>query len=243
MHSFPPSAQAVQQRLRELANPEAAKVAQKFFKTGPGQYGEGDVFLGIRMPVLRKEVKAFEGLRLSTCETLLQSAAHEDRMFGLLMMVRLYEKGSESDQAAVYAAYLKHSDRINNWDLVDVTTPQIIGARLVSRSRKILYRLAKSPNLWERRISVLATLYFIRREEYTDTLRLCALLLRDREDLMHKACGWMLREVGKRDLASLLNFLDMHTPVMPRTMLRYAIEKLPETQRRAYLALPREARV
>lgn len=223
-------------RVQELANPVDAAHAQRFFKTGPGEYGEGDRFLGIRVPAVRALVRAVRReVDATTAIALLQSEWHEARLLALLLMVDLFRRGDEPARRALYDAYLANTDRINNWDLVDSSAEHIVGGWLFERDRKPLYRLVKSASLWERRIAVLATFHFIRKNEFGDTVKLCALLLRDEHDLMHKATGWMLREAGKRDVAVLRTFLTRHVAVMPRTMLRYAIEKLPETERKMWM--------
>ena len=229
------NAATIQARVRKLGNPEDAKVLQWFFKTGPGEYGEGDVFVGIRVPVLRSLVKDYADADEPTLDALLNSTVHEDRLLALMIAVRQFEKGSESDRNRLHQFYLAHTARINNWDLVDLSAPQLVGGYLATRSRRILYRFVKSKSLWERRISVLATFTFIRQGDFTDCLALADQLLKDREDLMHKAVGWMLREIGKRDMAVLEAFLKPRCSIMPRTMLRYAIEKFPEPKRQAYL--------
>lgn len=221
--------------LQELGDPEIAAHAQRFFKTGPGQYGEGDRFLGIRVPVLRRHLRPFQDTPLDQVERLLHSPWHEVRLFALLLMVRQFAcRGA--DRAAIYRCYLANTAHINNWDLVDSSAPQIVGGYLEKRDRKPLYRLAASTSLWERRIAVLATLHFIRLGELDDTFALAERLLGDPEDLMHKAVGWMLREAGKRDPARLRTFIERHGPAMPRTLLRYAIEKFPPNERKAILA-------
>lgn len=230
-----PSAAAVKRRLAGLANPEKAAVLQRFFKTGPGEYGEGDRFLGITVPQQRKVAHDFAGLPLTKVQGLLDSPVHEVRLTALLIWIRQFERGDEALRRAIYEAYLASTSRINNWDLVDLSAPNIVGAWLTHRSRAVLRRLARSRSLWERRIAVVATHAFIRRGEFEDTLALADQLLNDREDLLHKATGWMLREVGKRDHAALENFLRPRCRRMPRTMLRYAIERFPEGLRRQYL--------
>jgi len=229
------NAATIQTRIRKLGNRKDAEGLQWFFKTGPGQYGEGDIFAGVRIPALRKLIKEFAGSDEMTLQTLLESGVHEDRALALFIMVRQFEKGSEADRTRIHKFYLAHTARINNWDLVDLSAPQVVGGYLVNRSRRLLYRLVKSKSLWERRIAVLATFAFIRQGDFADCLALADLLLKDREDLIHKAVGWMLREVGKRDQAVLESFLKPRCNVMPRTMLRYAIEKFQESKRLAYL--------
>ena len=230
----------IQRKLRKLANKEKAKILQGFFKTGPGQYGEGDVFRGITVPVLRKLVKKYPGLPLVDAEKLLHAGHHEDRLLGLLFLAAGFEKGGAEVRQRIYRLYLDNTGCINNWDLVDVSAPHVVGAHLFDKNRAPLRRLARSAVLWERRIAIVSTFYFIRRNQFDDTLAIAGMLLDDKHDLMHKAAGWMLREVGKRDVTVLRAFLDRHTPRLPRTLLRYAIEKLPERERKRYLAIPRE---
>ncbi len=222
-------------KLRALASPGTAAILQRFFKTGPGQYGEGDVFLGIKVPPLRALARQYRDADLRTISTLLDSRYHEERLFALLLLMQFYERGSDEDQSAAYKFYLNNTQRINNWDLVDISAPHIVGRHLENKPRKILDKLACSSSLWERRIAILAAFHFIRLNEFADTLRIAAILLHDEHDLMHKAVGWMLREVGKRDLAAEEDFLQQHYHDMPRTMLRYAIERFPEQRRRRYL--------
>lgn len=234
--SRPPSLSALRQALRAHASPADAAVLQRFFKTGPGEYAAGDRFLGVRVPATRRVVRAGDGLPLAEICPLLRSEWHEERLLGLLLLARRFERGDEAVQRAVFDLYCAERAGINNWDLVDVSAPNIVGGWLLTRPRDLLDEWAGSTCLWERRIAVLATLAFIRQGDFADTLRLCRRLLDDPHDLMHKACGWMLREVGKRDAGTLRGFLDQYAPMMPRTMLRYAIERFPEPERRAYLA-------
>jgi len=225
----------IQKALRNMGNPEIAVHSQRFFKAGKGEYGEGDRFLGIRVPVLRKQVKRYEGISIDDAAELLQSEYHEVRLFSLLSLVDIFRKGRHTEKSDVYALYLKHTHCINNWDLVDCSAEHIVGAFLVDKSRKPLYALARSEILWERRISILSTFHFIKANEFSDTLEIARILRDDREDLIHKAVGWMLREVGKRDMAAEEQFLKDVYQNMPRTMLRYAIEKFPEETRIQYL--------
>ena len=220
-------------QLKTLGNRTAAEHAQRFFKTGPGQYGEGDIFLGIKVPVLHRLAKEHQAIALNEAVELLQSPLHEVRLLALFIMVLQYKRGG--NEAAIYRAYLANTHRINNWDLVDSSAEDIAGAHLFERDRRPLYRLANSKSLWERRIAIIATLHFIRRNQFDDTLAIADLLLNDKEDLMHKAVGWMLREIGKRALKVEENFLLPRYKQMPRTMLRYAIERFPEPKRLAYL--------
>ena len=225
----------IEQELHARADQDIAAHSSRFFKTGPGQYGEGDKFLGIRVPVLRKIARSHRQLDISKAETLLHSEFHEIRLTALLILVERYKGGDDSLRQEIYELYLRNSKFINNWDLVDVSAPAIVGHFLADRDRDVLYDLAVSGNLWERRIAILATFHFIRAGSFTDTIRLAEILLDDQHDLLHKAVGWMLREVGKRDPDLLIDFLDRHYPKMARTMLRYAIERLPEEVRQAYL--------
>lgn len=228
-------ATSISSELRALASPETAANLQRFFKTGPGQYGAGDVFLGIKVPPLRALAKRFPDADLGTISQLLASPYHEERLFALLLLMQFYQAADEAGRQAAYDLYLGHTRHINNWDLVDVSAPRIVGRHLQDRPRKVLHKLARSSSLWERRIAILATAWFIRLDDYADTLRIAEILLQDEHDLMHKAVGWMLREVGKRDLVAEEDFLREHYRGMPRTMLRYAIERFPEPKRKNYL--------
>jgi len=228
-------AKEIQKRLKQLANPEHAAVSQRFFKTGPGEYGEGDIFIGVRVPVLRKLSAEFKDLPVSDCKTLLQSPIHEERLLAILIFIRIFKKGQDDIKKRIYELYLKSTKFINNWDLVDTSAEHIVGAYLTDRSKRPLYRLAKSNNLWKRRIAVMATFRFVKDHEFADTLKISEMLIEDRHDLIHKASGWMLREVGKRDLKAEEVFLKTHYKKMPRTMLRYAIERFPEIKRQRYL--------
>jgi 3-methyladenine DNA glycosylase AlkD len=228
--------QEIMNRLHKLGDSDIAAHSQRFFKTGKGEYGEGDRFLGIRVPAIRKCVREYRATTLEDTLDLLKSPYHEARLLALLILVAKYSSTDMTiEQKAVYQAYLSHTKFINNWDLVDCSAEHIVGAHLFSRDRKPIYRLVRSRSLWERRIGVIATFYFVKREDFSDTLAVAELLLNDQEDLIHKAVGWMLREVGKRDRNEEEQFLVHHYRKMPRTMLRYAIEKLPEMDRKAYL--------
>lgn len=235
---------ALREALAALATPERAAQTLRFFKTGPGEYGEGDRFLGVAMPDLRSLLPRTDALDEGEVKTLIASPWHEERMLGLLALVRRFGKARKDPdlRRRLVDLYLASTASINNWDLVDCTAPGLLGAWLVDHDRAVLQRLAASSDLWEQRIAVLATLGLIRVDRFDETLRLCERFLDHPHDLMHKACGWMLREVGKRDLAVLRRFLDRHASAMPRTMLRYAIEKLPEGERRGYLAAGRGPR-
>jgi 3-methyladenine DNA glycosylase AlkD len=225
----------IQRRLPKIGNKKHAAVSQRFFKTGPGEYGEGDIFIGIRVPVLRKLVKEYKDLPVSEIKILLRSPIHEERLLAILLFVRTFEKGNDDIKKTIYDLYLKSTEFINNWDLVDTSAEHIVGQYLMDKSKRPLYRLTKSKNLWERRIAIMATFHFVKRHEFSETLKISNMLLADRHDLIHKACGWMLREIGKRDLKTEEIFLKEHYKKMPRTMLRYAIEKFPEKKRQRYL--------
>jgi 3-methyladenine DNA glycosylase AlkD len=231
----PLNARDASQRLRGLACPKQAAILARFFKTGPGQYGEGDSFIGVRVPVTRKLARQFSGLPMGEVESLLHSAVHEERLLALVILVDQFKSADTAQRKRIYELYLANTAWINNWDLVDLSAPAIVGGYLLDRSRKPLRRLAKSSSLWERRISIVATHWFIRRNDFADTLAIAAMLRDDAHDLIHKAVGWMLREVGKRDQAALEGFLNEHCRLMPRTMLRYAIERLAERKRLGYL--------
>jgi 3-methyladenine DNA glycosylase AlkD len=225
----------IQKELTALGDPRTAISLQKFFKTGPGEYGDGDLFRGIRVPVIRKLAKEHQSLTLAETEELLCSCYHEDRLFALLILIHGYSKNDEAHRAEVYDLYLRNARFINNWDLVDVSAPHIVGAFLRDKDRSVLYDLAGSSDLWKRRIAIMATFHFIKSGQESDTLKIAQMLLSDGEDLIHKAVGWMLREVGKRNLSAEERFLENHYKKMPRVMLRYAIEKFPESERRRYL--------
>ncbi|MCE5326923.1 MAG: DNA alkylation repair protein [Planctomycetaceae bacterium] len=230
------NAKDLQRRLRALGDPGDAAFLQRFFKTGPGQYGEGDVFIGVRVPAVRAVARDFTSMALSQVEKLLHSKIHEERLAALIILVAQAARGEAKTQRAIYDLYLANTRFVNNWDLVDVSAPQVVGAYLADKSRRPLYRLARSKWLWDRRISMLGAGYSIRLGQFDDTLAIAEMLLGDTHDLMHKAAGWMLREVGKRDTAVLEQFLTRHAAVMPRTMLRYAVERLGQDKRRAFMA-------
>lgn len=225
----------IQERLRGLGDGKRARVSQSFFKTGPGEYGEGDIFLGIRVPRLRKLAKEYQDIGLKETEALLQSGIHEERQLALFILIGSFLKASRSEQERIYELYIRNTAFINNWDLVDSSAEHIVGAFLMDRSAEPLFTLARSESLWDRRIAVVSTHHFIKRGRFSETLEISKRLLSDKEDLIHKAVGWMLREIGKRDLESEENFLKTYYRSMPRTMLRYAIEKFPESKRQAYL--------
>ncbi len=219
------TAQFILQELHSVANEEKAKFLQKFFKTGKGQYAEGDVFLGIVVPCVRDIVKNNKGIALPEIQVLLNSEYHEARLSALLFLVQQFKKAKETERKEIFDFYLKNAKKANNWDLVDVTCRDVIGLYLLDKEdRSILYQLAESENLWEQRIAIVSTWMFIKYKQYDDTLSLSRKLLNHKHDLMHKAVGWMLREVGKKDKPVLLNFLEMNYRNMSRTALRYAIE-------------------
>lgn len=224
------------QDLRARINAEKAAFFPRFFRTGPGEYGEGDLFLGVTVPDLRQVAKKHaHRLTLNDLEKMLQSPYHEVRLLSLIVMTLQYEKGEDEKKGDLVDLYLRNLHRINNWDLVDTSAHKIIGAYYFDKDRGILGDLAQRDHLWSQRVAVISTLYFIQKGEYEDTLKLAELLLNHSHDLIHKAVGWMLREVGKRDLEKEIAFLDRHYKVMPRTMLRYAIEKFEEPLRQAFL--------
>lgn len=232
------SARAVRRALRALASAEKARGLAGFFKTGPGQYGEGDRFLGVTVPRQRRVARNHRDLPFAETAQLLHSPHHEDRLTGLLILVDRFRRGGPMERRRCHAFYLEHLDRVNNWDLVDATAPDLVGAAL-GRDRSLLDRLAGSPHLWRRRVAMVATFHFTREGDAEPALRLARRLLTDPHDLMHKAVGWMLREVGKRvSVRTLESFLRRHAARMPRTALRYAIERFPEPRRRAFLNTP-----
>ena len=230
------TARTIARRLRALRDPGIAEGHLRFFKCGPGQYGEGDTFLGIMVPGLRALSREFASLAVADAVELLQSKWHEARLLALMILVRKYKHGDESSRAEIFRRYLANTKRINNWDLVDVSASAIAGAHLRERDRAPIIALTQSESLWERRIAIISTFDFIRHDDFDDTLLIAEMLLGDRHDLIHKASGWMLREVGKRDQPVLERFLRRHALRMPRTMLRYAIEKFPPELRARYMA-------
>ena len=221
----------LKQDLQKLANPKKAKILQQFFKTGKGEYGQGDIFLGITVPQQRKLVKKYSDLKLTGIQKLLRSKIHEHRLTALLILIEKYKKNKNK----IFNFYLKNTRYINNWDLVDLTAPKIVGNYLLNKDRKILYKLARSDNLWQKRIAIIATYEFIKNNQFKDTIKISQILSNDSRDLIHKAAGWMLREMGKRDEQKLIKFLEHHAHHMPRTMLRYSIEKFPEKKRKYFL--------
>jgi 3-methyladenine DNA glycosylase AlkD len=222
--------------LAAAADVDQAAGMARFFKTGKGQYGDGDKFLGISVPAQRKIALRYRSLPLAEIANLLQSTWHEHRFCALAILVHEYERGDAALKGKIFRFYLQNTAGINNWDLVDASAPYIVGGHLHSRSRHLLDRLAKSKSLWERRIAIVATLHLVKHGEIEDTLRIAEALLGDRHDLMHKAVGWALRETGKVSRPALLRFLETHYAAIPRTALRYAIEHLPLEQRKDILA-------
>lgn len=226
----------IKNELLLLGDPEKAKKLSSFFKTGKGEYGEGDIFLGISVPQQRKIAGKYIDLSLDQLKKLLSSKIHEYRLTALIILVLKYGKANNSEKKEIFDFYLKNTEFVNNWDLVDLSSPKIMGDFLINRDRSILFDLINSTNLWDRRIGILATFSFIRNNDYEDALNISRLLITDSHDLIHKAVGWMLREIGKRDKNVLQEFLNKHYKQMPRTMLRYSIEKFNEEERKHYLA-------
>jgi len=231
----PLTAAAIRSRLHAHADPSSATILQRFFKTGRGEYGEGDVFIGVRVPALRQLCRDCRGASQAQIRQLLRSGVHEERALALMLLVDAYSRADNGGRRTMYDFYFAHTRFINNWDLVDASAEHIVGAWLCERSRAPLTRLARSTSVWERRIAIVATYHFIKRGEVDETFRIADLLLPDRHDLIHKATGWMLREAGKWDPRAQRAFLGDRYQSMPRTMLRYAIERFPEVERRRYL--------
>jgi 3-methyladenine DNA glycosylase AlkD len=233
------SFEKIHKQLIKKADKKQAQILQKFFKTGKGEYGEGDIFLGVKVPETRKIVYENKDTSIQDIQKLLNSKIHGERFAGILLIVYNYEKSVKEknlvEQKKFFDFYLSNSTKINNWDLVDVSAPKIVGHYLLTHPRKILYSLAKSTDLWEKRIAIISTLTFIKEKQFNDTFKLTKILLNDKHDLIHKACGWMLREVGKKSEQELEKFLKIHYKKMPRTMLRYSIEKFDENKRKKYL--------
>ncbi|PIZ58164.1 DNA alkylation repair protein [bacterium (Candidatus Torokbacteria) CG_4_10_14_0_2_um_filter_35_8] len=225
----------IKKDLKKLSDPEKAKILLKFFKTEKGGYGEGDKFLGIKVPDQRKIAKKYRDLSLSKIQDLLSSKIHEYRLTSLFILADKYQRSDKNNKKKIFEFYLKNTKNINNWDLVDSSAPYIVGDYLLDKDRKILYELAKSKKLWERRIAMLSTYTFIRNGEFEDTLKIAGILLNDEYDIIHKAVGWMLREIGNRNQKVEEKFLKKYYQKMPRVMLRYAIEKFSEEKRRFYL--------
>jgi len=221
--------------IRKTQDEDRASHCQKFFKTGKEEYGEGDLFLGVRVPELRKLAKLYKKISIDDITHFLKSKYHEERQFALFVLLIQFKKADDETKEKIYKLYLKHTRYINNWDLVDATAHEIVGGYLKDKDRDILYKLVRSDNLWERRIAIIATFFFIKNNDFKDALKLSEILLPDTHDLIHKAVGWMLREIGKRDLKTETSFLKKHYANIPRTSLRYAIEKFPPQKRKQYL--------
>ena len=226
---------SIQSFLKKVATKKRAESNAWFFKTGKGEYGEGDVFLGVTVPDTRKVAKQFLDLKLSELKKSFSSKFHEERLCVLLILVEKFAKASEKEQKQIFDFYLKNTKYVNNWDLVDLSAPKIVGEYLLNKDKKLLFSLADSNSLWERRIAIVSTFTFIKNNSLEETFSLSKKLLGDKHDLMHKAVGWMLREAGKRDKQALVKFLENHKSKMPRTMLRYAIEKFSEKERKEFL--------
>lgn len=225
----------LQRELNKLSNKEHKIILQRFFKTDKGQYGEGDVFLGIKSEPLTRTAKKYLNLEFNELRELLDNEIHEYRSIALIILKEQFKKGDEKKRKNIFKFYLNNTKNINNWDLVDCSAPHIVGIYLLKKNRRVLYKLAKSKNLWEKRIAIISTLSFIRNQEFEDTLKIAEILLNDCHDLIHKAVGWMLREIGKRDQQVEEMFLKKYYRIMPRTMLRYSIERFEETKRKKYL--------
>ncbi len=222
----------ISKTLRQYSSTERADVSKRFFKTGPGQYGEGDVFIGVTVPNCRAVAKQFRDAPFSDIESLITSKIHEDRLTALLILVEKYKRGNKKEIVSFYINNLQH---VNNWDLVDLSADKLLGEYLFDKEKTYLYRLAQSRSLWERRIAVVSTFNFIKKRQFEPTFKIVEIIMQDEHDLIHKACGWMLREIGKRNEKYLETFLAMHYKKMPRTMLRYAIERFSSERRKRYL--------
>jgi 3-methyladenine DNA glycosylase AlkD len=231
------SSKQIGDMLQEYAVPTKTPILSSFFKTGKSQYGYGDEFIGVTVPNQRKIVnQVYDKISLAETIKLLQSPIHEHRLTAVLILVKKYTKTKDAkEKDLIFETYLKHKKQINNWDLIDLSAPNILGTHLLDKDRSILYTLAKSDNLWDKRIAIMSTFTFIRAKDFDDTLQIAEILLNDTHDLIHKAVGWMLREIGKRDFATEENFVIQHYTQMPRTMLRYAIEKFPAEKRKFYM--------
>ena len=227
----------ISRELRKYATKEKAAILQKFFKTGPGEYGEGDIFIGVKVPEIRKVAKEYKNISLKETVSILRSEIHEERLLAIVILTTKFADSEEKDRAKIYQTYLDNTKCINNWDLVDLSAGQIVGGYLTGKDTSPLYKLALSGSIWERRIAIIATFRFIKDNSFKDAIKIAEILLQDAEDLIHKAVGWMLREVGKRDMLTLETFLNKNYKKMPRTTLRYAIERFPETKRKSYLHL------
>lgn len=225
----------LRKKIKEIANPDISKTMQWFFKTSKGEYGEGDVFVGLKVPAQRKLAREFGDLTLSDLKRLLNSHIHEERLISLFILIHKYDNGNEKDKSNIFSFYIENIKGVNNWDLVDLSAPKIVGNYLLDKDKSLLEKFAKSHNLWKRRIAILSTQEFIKNNKFDTTLKIARILINDEHDLIHKAVGWMLREIGKRDLMAEEKFLKVYYKKMPRTMLRYAIEKFHEAKRKKYL--------
>lgn len=223
--------------VKKLSDPEKIKIQQWFFKTKKGEYGYGSKFLGLTMPQCHSMARKYSSMKLNEIQQILKSEYHTLRMIALLMLIDKYKIGTAQEKEKIFSIYLKNTKYINNWDLVDVSCYKIVGDYLLDHPREILYKLAASSDLWKKRISIISTYAFIKQNQFEDTLALAKFLVNDKHDLIHKAVGWMLREVGNRNKKDEIKFLNIYAPIMPRTMLRYAIEKFPESQRKKFLAV------
>lgn len=222
--------------IEKIATKDRAIISQKYFKTGPGEYGHGDIFIGLTVPQTRELAKKYKNLDLNEIKNLLTSKIHEHRLLALFILVDKFKKSEEKIKQELCDFYLNHSKYINNWDLVDQSAHLILGEHLINKEKYILEKLSKSDNLWERRISIIATLQFIRKNQFEETFKIAEILLKDKHDLIHKAVGWMLREIGKKDKNKLKDFLDKHHKIMPRTMLRYSIEHFSKEEKENYMS-------
>lgn len=225
----------IRKEIFKQKNPAQAIVLQRFFKTGKGEYGEGDIFYGIKVPVQRIIAKQFKDLSLGDLKVLINSKVHEERLIAAFILVEQFQKANEKKQKTIFNFYIKNRSGINNWDLVDLSAPKIVGQYLIDKDKKLLYKFAHSKDLWEKRIAILSTFTFMRQHWFEDTFIISEILMLDEHDLIHKAVGWMLREVGNRDIEAEEEFLKKYYKTMPRTALRYAIEKFPEKKRKNYL--------
>lgn len=225
----------LKQAVKNHSNNEQGIFLQRFFKTGKGEYGEGDIFAGIKVPVSRKIANQFKDLGFTDLQKIIKSKIHEERLITLFILVAKYKKADEREKEKIFNFYIKNIRYVNNWDLVDLSAEKIIGAYLTDKDKRLLFDLVNSNSIWERRIAIMSTFHFIKANQFAATLKISELLLKDKHDLIHKAVGWMLREIGKRDIQAEEIFLQKYYKKMPRTMLRYAIEKFPETKRLDYL--------
>ena len=235
MQDFNTMLKKIKEDLEKAANPEKVEIYQRFFKTGKGEYGEGDIFIGLTVPKQREIAKKYIGLDLEDVKKLLSDKVHEYRLTGFLILVYKFEKADEKEKNNIVEFYLKNIKSANNWDLIDCVADKILGNYLIDKDKKILYDLAKTDNLWKKRIAIISTFEFIKNDQFEDTLKISEILLNDEHDLIHKAVGWMLREVGKRDIEIEEAFLKKYYKTMPRTMLRYAIEKFDGKKKEFYM--------